>query len=456
MPKPPRSPAEKTGPAATAIVWFRRDLRLTDNPALAGALAEADAIVAVATDPPESIPGSAAHAWRLASLSCLDADLRSRGSRVLSLPGDAPTALARIAAATGATTVWCNRVWDPRSLPEEDAVRKALDAAGVRLVVTEAAYLVPPGELVTGSGAAYRVFTPFFRAWMRRVAEKPESAGLLAAPDRIPGAAVLDAYELPAENPGHPSLEHWTPGESAAHVRLRLFASQLLPDYEKHRDRPDIDGTSRLSAHLAHGELSPGRVLATLPGGSGGSAAATSFIRQLAWREFAAHVMRDFPDLAHRPLKPEFGAFPWRDDPDGFESWAEGRTGFALVDAGMRQLAATGWMHNRVRLVTASFLTKDLLVPWQHGLRLFAERLVDHDPASNAFNWQWTAGSGADASPYFRIFNPDIQAARFDPQRAYVRKWVGSVPDGEARLVDHGEARLRALSAYELVRQERR
>jgi deoxyribodipyrimidine photo-lyase len=294
--------------------------------------------------------------------------------------------------------------------------------------------------------------------------------------------ATPSSPSSPVLEPPSSDAGAWVPGESAALARLRSFVQTALASYSTLRDRPDLDNTSELSPRLAWGELSPRQVVA-LALQSQGSEVSLPFLRQVAWREFSYHVLAEFPELGSKPWRREFSAMPWREDDEGLEAWKDGRTGFPLVDAGMRQLAETGWMHNRVRLVVASFLTKDLLVAWQLGEQVFAETLADYDPAVNPFNWQWVAGSGADASPYFRVFNPVTQGTKFDPLGDYVRRWVPELkwvpprwihhpwdaPERELRLarvslgadyprplIDHGAARQRALAAFEEVRVTRR
>jgi len=454
----------------TAIAWFRRDLRLADNPALTYAVAHADAIapVYVADDPAAPFaPGAASREWLERSLAALRASLVAHGSDLSRLAGPAVVTMPTFAAACGATLVTCTRDWSPAGMAEEAAVRETLAAAGIELFVAESQLLVEPDRLRTGGGTPYSVFTPYSRAWA--AAWRPSEP--TAAPVCIPGAALLgdgaallgdasDSALGPAsgsvpDSPAAPASAFprdldtwWTPGELGAQRRLTAFSAACVADYDRNRDLPAISGTSELSAHLAFGELSPRQVVAAVLAASEESVA-WAFIRQLAWREFSYHVLYAHPTTQSEPLRPQYAAFPWRDDERGTQAWLDGRTGFPLVDAGMRQLAETGWMHNRVRLVAASFLVKDLLVPWQTGEAAFRERLVDYDPAANAFNWQWVAGSGADAAPYFRVFNPTTQAKRFDPLGEYVRRWVPEwgTPEYPSPIVDHAEARTRALAA---------
>lgn len=431
----------------TAIAWFRCDLRLADNPALTHAVAHSDAVapVHVSDDPGAPLaPGTASRAWLERSLAALDDSLAARGSRLSRLAGPAAVALPTLAAACGAKLVTCTRDWSPAALAEEAAVRDALDAIGIELFVAESQLLVEPDRLRTGGGTPYSVFTPYSRAWT--AAWRPSEP--LPAPERIAGVSIPGDEGVLAAEVSRALDSVWTPGELGAQRRLAEFSAARVRDYDRDRDLPAVIGTSELSAHLAFGELSPRQVVSAVMAVVDESEA-WPFIRQLAWREFSYHVLHAHPTTQREPLRPQFAAFPWREDAEGTQAWLEGRTGFGLVDAGMRQLAQTGWMHNRVRLVAASFLVKDLLVPWQTGEAAFRDRLVDFDPAANAFNWQWVAGSGADAAPYFRIFNPTTQAKRFDPLGEYVRRWVPEfgTPEYPSPIVDHAEARARALAA---------
>lgn len=462
----------------TRVLWFRRDLRLADNHALTAAMRDDSAVVAVYVHEPTI--GPAASTWLNASLGSLRRDLSDRGATLLELHGPIEDAVTRVAREAGAAGVHCSRVWTPDGLAEETRVRRALERMGGRLEVAEGSLLVTPEELVTGSGGPYRVFTPYHRAWLgawRCTAPEP-------VPRRIPAPPATASY--PAETRGGridtaaaaPCAPWGSPGERGAAERLRGFAEAALLDYASGHDLPGIRGTSELSAHLAFGELSPRQVVHGVS--SQPDDLAAPFIRQLAWREFAHHVLHHFPQTAARPLQMRFEEFPWSDDPRALEAWQGGLTGFPMVDAGIRQLVSTGWMHNRVRLLAGSVLTKHLLVPWQTGAAFFEARLADFDQASNVFNWQWVAGCGADAAPYFRIFSPARQGSRFDADGTYVRRWVpelAALPnrwihspweapadvlasagvrlgrDYPQPIVDHAEARLRALAAYEAIRR---
>lgn len=432
----------------TAIVWFRRDLRLADNPALSAATEQARSLIAVASEPPAYSPGSAALEWRAHSLAELHRRLEAKGSGLYILDGPMPESLVRLAQTCGVGSVYANRCWDPGSRAEESAARAALDSAGITLKVSESAYLSPPHTIATSSGAAYRVFTPYFRAW-ERAAHVLQPLGVPTVVPRAPDTSLPPTPHTPARVLGH----GWRPGEGGALERLASFAAERLGRYDATRDMLATAGTSELSPHLAAGEITPRQVLWAVRSSGAPEEHARAFTRQLAWREFAAGVMESFPRLATDPLREEFVSLPWRDDDAAERAWREGRTGYPIVDAGMRQLAETGWMHNRARLVAASFFTKDLLLPWQRGEQYFRDTLIDYDPAQNAFNWQWVAGCGADAAPYFRIFNPTVQAQRFDPQGVYARRWLGDSPaEYPEPIIDHAEARLRALAAYESIR----
>ncbi len=433
------------------IVWFRRDLRLSDNDALTAAVRSGEQVVCVYVHGSSWPTGRASLAWLSASLEALDGSLRSRGSRLVQLTGEATHALKTFATRFNASDVHCSRVWTPEGLTEERAVADALTEAGVALRVSEGQLLAVPDAVRTSNGRPFSVFTPFHRAWLG--AWRPESA--LPAPARVPSPEVTPEKTASAIPDATERLRRWwTPGERGAQERLAAFVADGLASYDTTRDLPALHGTSELSPHLTFGEISPRSVVSAILAEHGEDVAAP-FLRQLAWREFAAHVLLAHPETVSRPLRPEFEGFEWREDAQALDAWKEGRTGFALVDAGMRQLAETGWMHNRVRLVCGSFLTKDLLVNWRRGEEHFRETLVDHDPASNVFNWQWVAGSGADAAPYFRVFNPSLQAARFDPDGAYVKRWVPEL--GTDRypkpMLDHATARMRALAAYEALKR---
>jgi deoxyribodipyrimidine photo-lyase len=444
-------------------MWFRRDLRLTDNPAWAEATQIADEVVALYVMDPKLFDPAGPFRRRLllAHLTALDRQLAARGGRLRVEVGDPAEVVPSIVAATGAETVHANADATPYSRRRDTRVHRALGGTPLR---TQWGTMVHhPGAVRTAKGALPMIFTPFYRAW----------SAAPWAPWPEPGEARV-ATEPGHGVPGAPS-DLSAGGEEAAWDRLEEFLGRV-DAYPDERDLPGLDTTSKLAADLRWGTISPRLVCSAVGDRTEGRRA---FVRQLAWRDWYAHLLWERPDLRRRALRPEWDRIAWRDDPDGLAAWREGRTGYPIVDAGMRQLAATGWMHNRVRMITASFLVKDLLIDWRQGERWFFHLLGDGDVAQNVGNWQWVAGTGPDAAPYFRIFNPVTQARRFDPDGTYVRRWcpeLASLPDrwihapweaptavlAEAGvqlgrdypepIVDHAEARARALEAYGKVR----
>ena len=477
------------------VVWFRNDLRLSDHAALAHAAGRGDVVPVFVWAPEEEgewAPGGAHRWWLHESLKALDASLRERGSRLVLRHGPSLDALRDVCETTGADRV----VWQTRLAPnlrQRDAeVREGLEEAGVEVRQFAGRILHDPDQIQTGAGGPYRVFTPF---WNRATAEmavgEPLAAprlGASKAPATWPDSVALDAFGLtPQAQDGvdwaGSMRDEWTPGEAGARARLATFLGESLLDYPDGRDVPAARDTSMLSPHLHWGEVSPRAVWheanAAVSNGVTREAADV-FLREIGWREFSYHVLHHFPQMPTEPLKAKYAKMPWRTDPEALAAWQRGRTGYPLVDAGMRQLWAVGWMHNRMRMVTASFLTKDLLVPWQDGARWFWDTLVGGDLANNSMGWQWAAGSGADAQPFFRIFNPLSQSKKHDPDGAYIRRWVpelaglptkhlhapwqapadvlrqSGVVLGETYprpIVDHGEARERALAALKTVNE---
>ncbi|TDB37022.1 MAG: deoxyribodipyrimidine photo-lyase [Actinobacteria bacterium] len=468
---------------------MRNDLRLADNPALFTAAGSHRFVAPVVIVSPEGAddwaPGSASRAWQLRSLAALGERIEALGGTLTVLTGPAAEAVVGCAQAIGADAVYWNRRYEPSHVAVDEIVQRRLESAGIAVHVLPGSLLVEPDVLTTQSGGAYKVFTPFFNAALRTAESLPLPAPeRILAPPTLPRGVPLAA--LPPRSGDVPDIDRlWTPGEVGAETTAGRFFSEIVDDYERTRERPDIDGTSRLSPHIAFGEISP-RTLKALAekvvrcnGECHVSEDAAAFTRQLFWRDFAYHLLHHYPHTPELPLRRGFDVFPWSRDPDALNAWREGMTGFPIVDAGMRQMLATGWMHNRVRMLVASLLTKDLLLPWTEGSRWFWERLVDADLANNTFGWQWVAGSGADAAPYFRIFNPVIQGERFDPDGAYVKQWVpeleGMPPGWVHRpwsaptsvlaaagvtlgrtyphpIVDHAAARLRALAVYGSIR----
>ena len=437
-------------PSSTAILWFRRDLRLRDNEALQAAIADGRAVVPVymlddAADGPNA-PGAASRWWLHGSLAALARDLEARGLRLVLRRGDSVEQLRSLVAETGARQVCWNRVYEPGALALERRVRDALAECGVEVQIGAGQLLFDPETVRNGSGGPFKVFTPFWRRCSTLERPQPLAAAVprsLRGPARWPQGEALESWTL---RPGRPD---WAaefpasgePGEAGARRRLAEFVERAMDDYCERRDRPALDGTSRLSAALHFGELTPRQVGAAVEEASRESGVmprsrgAQVFLDEVGWREFAHHLLHHFPETSARPLRPEFETFPWRRDVAAQEAWRLGRTGYPIVDAGMRQLWRTGWMHNRVRMVVASFFVKQLLQPWTDGAAWFMDTLVDADLANNTLGWQWSAGCGADAAPYFRIFNPVLQGEKFDPAGDYVRRWVPELARVPAKQV---------------------
>lgn len=450
---------------APIIVWLRRDLRLADQPAFHAAASCGVPVVPVYVLDDDAAGarrlGGASRWWLHHSLAALDKDLRSAGSRLILRRGRVVSQMAAVAAEIGAREVHALAHHEPWWRQAEAEVAKALD-----LHLHEGNYLAPPASLLTGGGTPYRMFTPFWRALEREMPPPdPLPALKLAAPAQWPSSDALGDWNLLPERPDWAGglREAWRVGETAAHDQLEDFLHRV-GDYETARNLPSIDGSSRLSPYLHWGELSPNQVWHALDGHRG--IGAQSFRRELGWRDFAQGLIAQFPDYGERSFREEYRRLPWRDPhaeaAGDLVAWQQGRTGYPIVDAGMRQLWATGWMHNRVRMIAASFLIKHLLIDWRHGERWFWDTLVDADYASNAVNWQWVSGSGVDASLFSRIMAPLVQSPKFDAA-SYIREWVpelAGLSDADihdpvfrpmnypAQIVDHREARERALDAY--------
>jgi deoxyribodipyrimidine photo-lyase len=476
------------------IVWLRHDLRLDDHPALVAAAARGAVVPLFVWAPDEEAPwqpGAASRWWLHQSLERLAAALEKAGAPLVIRHGPSLETLQAVARECRATHVVWNRRYEPAVVRRDTALKQALAAAGLEVESFNGALLFEPMHVATKEGKPYQVFTPFWRSLLGR----PEPAVPVAAPRRLDPAATLprsltvaDLGLLPALDWAGTMRATWAPGEAGARKRLDTFLASRLAGYGTDRDRPDHEGTSALSPHLHFGEISPRRVWHAVREAVGGRPAAKItgspevYLRELGWREFASHLLYHFPATTDAPLRADYARFPWADDPVGLRAWQRGRTGFPVVDAGMRQLWATGWMHNRVRMIVASFLVKDLRVSWLEGARWFWDTLVDADLAANTLGWQWAAGCGADAAPYFRVFNPTSQGTKFDPDGAYVRRWVpelarlpaadihepaATAPADLARakiaigrdypepLVDHAEARKRALEALKQVTRSR-
>ena len=422
---------------APILIWFRRDLRLADHGPIADAVASGAPMIPVYIHAPEAdgdwAPGAASRWWLHHSLQRLDADLRGRGSRLILRQGPSADTLVELARETGAASVYWHRRVEPAAIQLDAAVTRSLRNAGVDPRSYGGALLQDPALLRNKSGGPYKVFTPFYNHLLT-LPPPPAPAPAPArihSPSRMPPSMKLGNLGLlPTFDWAGGLREAWTPGEAGAHQALQKFLRGPAAQYPTDRDRPDRQGTSALSPHLHFGEISPTTVWHTAHNTSASMPqAATSWLRQLAWREFSSHLLFHFPESASAPLRPQFQSFPWREDPGRLQAWRDGSTGYPIVDAGMRELWVTGWMHNRVRMIAASFLVKDLLVSWLEGARWFWDTLVDADLANNTMGWQWTAGCGADAAPFFRIFNPVSQGRKFDPDGAYVRTWLPALRD---------------------------
>jgi deoxyribodipyrimidine photo-lyase len=476
---------------APALVWFRSDLRLTDNPALTAAVASGSPVIPLFIWSPEEegawAPGAASRWYLHQSLAALEAELRQLGSCLVIRRGPSAASLLHdLVRTSGAASVFLNARAEPHLKALDEPVLTELRSKGVAVRVYQSSLLHEPDLLRTDSREPYQVFTPFFRKFSA-VAEvgpplpAPHSLGA-CAPSVWPVSDALEDLDLLPRIPWDTGLRTvWVPGERAAMDRLHTFVDERAASYGDDRNRLGLDGTSMLSPALHFGEVSPRQVWHIARGADRGDPAPgnAAFLRQVVWREFSAHVLHHFPHTSDRPLKPAFEAFPWSWGGEGLERWQKGLTGFPIVDAAMRQLWETGWMHNRARMVVASFLTKNLLIHWLEGARWFWDTLVDADLANNTFGWQWSAGCGADPQPFFRIFNPMMQGRKFDSDGSYVRRWIPELArlpnatlhapweasrgdllragielgvDYPRPMVDHHQTRSTALAALEGIR----
>lgn len=446
----------------TSILWLRRDLRLGDHPALHAAAEEGAVLPLFVRDPALANAGDARRSRLEASLAALDA--ATDGALVVR-SGDPAEVVASVAAEAGATSVHVTGEFTPYAVRRDRRVADRLREADVPMASSGTPYAVRPGSVLNKSEAPYQVFTPYSRVWRDQAIEPP-----LDRPRGLRWRRTVDSEGLDTALVER-GRSFGPVGEDAALDRWRVFADGALDDYDSRRDRPDLDGTSRLSVHLKHGEIHPRTLLAELTNGRRRSQGARTFVTELAWREFYADVLWHRPESAWRDLRDGLAGMRYDEGPDVeelVEAWRQGRTGYPFVDAGMRQLLEIGWMHNRVRMVTASFLVKDLHVWWPVGARHFLDHLADGDLASNNHGWQWVAGTGTDAAPYFRVFNPVTQGKKFDPDGDYVRRWVpelahlpgakvhepwrhdGGYDHGYPRpVVEHDEERKVALERYE-------
>ncbi|MBI5424918.1 MAG: deoxyribodipyrimidine photo-lyase [Opitutae bacterium] len=476
---------------AHTIVWFRQDLRLQDNPALLAAVQRGAVLPVYILDEAGEgrwPMGGASRWWLHHSLAELGAALRERGAPLVLARGESGAVLRALVKQSGADAVYWNRRYEPAAIARDATIKAELCAAGVDAKSFAASVLFEPHTVKNKSGGPFQVFTPFWKHCLTLDVPEPVklSAGKFAGPPKPVRSLELGEIGLLPAIPWDAGFrDAWEPGEAGAAKRLTKFVSDAMERYADERNLPDREGTSALSPHLHFGEISPRQIwsaVRALSRDSGvfpASRGAQVFLSEVGWREFAYHLLFHFPHTVEAPLRAEFAAFPWRKDAAQLRAWQRGRTGYPIVDAGMRQLWTTGWMHNRVRMIVASFLVKHLRLSWQEGAAWFWDTLVDADLAANTLGWQWTAGCGADAAPYFRIFNPILQGAKFDANGDYVRRWVPELARLPAEfihapweapplelsaagvvlgktypkpLVDHGEARAAALAALQTLR----
>jgi deoxyribodipyrimidine photo-lyase len=473
-----------------AIVWFRDDLRLSDHPALhAAARTQAPVVCIYVLD--EKAPdvrglGGAVRWWLAQSLRALQASLEERGATLVLRKGSAPKVIATLAQEIDAGAVYWNEIAQAPERAAADDVATRLDGIGVAAHRYPGDLLAEPSAIRNKENRGLRVFTPFWRR-VQALGDQPKPPPAPKKLNGVPGVASdkLESWNLKPTKPDWAGglRESWKPGEKSAQARLKAFLDDGISGYAGDRDRPDRDGTSKLSPHLRFGEISPRQVWHAARFAAAEHPRLSSdidkFLSELGWREFCRHLLFDIPDLATRNLQPSFDAFPWKQNAKALRAWQRGLTGYPIVDAGMRELWHTGVMHNRVRMVVASFLVKHLLIDWREGEQWFWDTLVDADAGSNPANWQWVAGSGADAAPYFRVFNPILQGEKFDPDGVYVRRWVPELTQLPDKLIhqpwtatpielasagielgktypepiiDHKVGRERALAAYATTR----
>lgn len=418
------------------ILWCRRDLRLADNPALFAA--KQHAVIPVYIHAPDEEapwpPGAASRWWLHHSLSTLDAQLQKLGGRLLIRKGESLAVLQQLIEDTGASAVYCNRLYEPATLRRDKRIKTELTQQDIEYKSFAGHLLFEPWQVQTGGGTPYKVFTPFWNACQKIGLPSDVTPAVRKLPTvdkHIKSVPLTTLGLLPDIKWDAAFYTHWQPGEAGAQLRLREFIKQRLVDYEHGRDYPAQSVTSRLSPHLHFGEISPRQIVYAIARAretnrsAGFNKQAQGFLRELVWREFTHHILYHFPHTTDQPLNPRFENFPWQTrKTKALAAWQQGRTGFPIVDAGMRELWTTGSMHNRVRMIVGSLLTKNLGLHWRHGARWFWDTLVDADLAQNSFNWQWVAGCGADAAPYFRIFNPITQSEKFDAHGEYLRRWV--------------------------------
>ncbi|CAN5619876.1 deoxyribodipyrimidine photo-lyase [soil metagenome] len=478
-----------------AIVWFRQDLRLADNPAMTEALTSGYSVTPVYIHAPAEEGkwplGGATKFWLHQSLKSLTKDLHSLKSKLILRVSDSSLEeLKKLIEETDATAVFWNRRYEPAAIKRDTEIKEALTKQGIEVHSYNASLLFEPWTIKNKSEKPFRVFTPFWRHCIS-IAEPPHPISKptkIESPAQFPHSIKLEDLELePNIEWAEGIREAWTPGEEGADAQVEKLLVDVLQHYGEGRNRPDRVGVSRISPHLHFGEIGPRQIWHRVKHEVGTKRGAKSkegaqiYLKEIVWREFAYHLLYHFPHTENLPLDEKFRHFPFKRDAPSLKRWQKGMTGYPLVDAGMRELWHTGWMHNRVRMVVGSFLVKDLLLPWQAGAKWFWDTLVDADLASNSMGWQWVAGCGADAAPYYRVFNPTLQGKKFDPNGDYVRKWVPELAglSGDkihtpwllseeeleragivlgksypTPIVDHALARLRALDALKSLKED--
>lgn len=468
-----------------AIYWFRNDLRLEDNAAWKQAIDSGSQVYPLYIHSPDAdgewAIGGASKWWLHHALLDLQDQLASKGLRLILRIGEPEKVLHELIEELGIVQVFWNKRYIPSQFESDDRLHTELVKRGIDVTVANSSLLAEPWDISSGSGQSYRVYTPFMKAFREQQEQLPvASSGNPGVPDSWPTSLQLADLELlPAIDWAEGFRSFWNPTRAGALERLQQFSERAMDSYNARRDFPGEDGTSRLSPYLHWGQIGPREIVAHIrqfPDSKGKE----TFYKEVIWREFAYHVLFHNPHTTTSPLQPAFNEFPWREDSADLKAWQKGRTGYPIVDAGMRQLWQTGWMHNRVRMVVASLLVKHLLLPWQEGARWFWDTLVDADLASNTLGWQWAGGCGADAAPYFRVFNPIIQGKKFDPDGAYIRKYVPELKDvpnkfihtpwempvsmqefvntiiGEhypEPVIEHGFGRNRALEAFQELKE---
>lgn len=464
-----------------SILWLTNNLRLDDNPALVAACDQGSIIPLFIWDDSVTAMGGAARVWLGQAIASLATDLAKHKIDLVLRRGDPLEILTDIAKASGAQTIHASKRYEPDNIANDTNLALALNRQDLTIHFHPGFLLFEPDAIQNKSGTSFKVYSPFARACFAA----PAPARPQPTPRAMTSVANIASDRLQDWSFAPPHAQwpqritaSWDISESAAHARLHHFKDKHLSGYKDLRDRPDIDGTSRLSPYLHFGQISPRRIWCSVSMGESGG---EKYLREILWREFSWHLLAHIPNFTHEPLQKSFNAFPWREDPAGLHAWQRGQTGYPIVDAGMRQLWQTGWMHNRVRMITASFLIKDLLIDWRRGMEWFWDTLVDADLGNNTASWQWVAGCGADAAPYFRIFNPILQGLKFDPNGDYVRAFVpelATLPTefihepwkapaetlkkagvilGQTYpnpIVDHAKARDRALNALKISKNE--